>query len=174
MPLTMNVKETKLLERFIGIVEEEAGLYGRMPVLLQREKRAVADADRSGLVRTLAEKEALITLIQNIEEKRIGMQGALADMLGLSREKLTLRRIARQLPEPHASRMKAAGERLAALIRRIQEDNRTNRRLIEHHIELVQGAIAFFEQIRKPHQVYHRTGELKPLRTTGRVFSGKI
>ncbi|WP_373497769.1 flagellar protein FlgN [Desulfococcus sp.] len=174
MPLTMNAKETKLLDRFIGIVEEEAGLYARMPAILQREKRAVADADRVALSRTLAEKETLITLIQSIEEQRIEMHAAFSDILGRSRERLTLRRIAGQLPEPHASRMKAAGEKLAALIRRIQDANRTNRGLIEHHLELVQGAITFFERVRKPHQVYHRTGELKPVRTTGRVFSGKI
>lgn len=174
MPLTMNAKETHLLDRFIGTVEEEAGLYARMPALLAREKRAVADADRTSLTRTLAEKETLIGLIQGIEEKRVGMQTSLAGMLGLAREKLTLRGIARQLPEPHASRMKAAGEKLAALVRHIQEANRTNRGLIEHHLELVQGAITFFERIRKPPQVYHRTGELKPMRTTGRVFSGKI
>lgn len=174
MPLTMNAREISMLERFIGVIEEEAGLYARMPLILQREKQSVADADHTALSRVLTEKESLIALIQNIEAQRIEMQAVLADKLGLTRENLTLRRIARQLPEPHASRMKGAGERLAELIRRIQEANRMNRGLIEHHLELVQGAIGFFERIRQPHQVYHRTGELKPLRTTGRVFSGKI
>lgn len=174
MPLTMNARETKLLERFIGAVEEEAGLYARMPAVLEKEKRAVADADRSVLLRILAEKEKLITRIQSLEEQRVEMHTALAGSLGLKRERLTLRRIAGQVPEPHASRMKAAGEKLAVLIRRIQDANRTNRELIEHHLQLVKGAVTFFERVRKPHQIYHRTGELKPVKTTGRVFSGKI
>jgi flagellar biosynthesis/type III secretory pathway chaperone len=170
----MNGTEIKSLERFIGIVEEEAGLYARMPAILERERRAVAVADHPGLSRICAEKAKLIDLIQGLENQRMAMLGELAKMASGPREKLTLTRLSGMVPEPYASRIEAAGERLSTLIRRIQEASRTNGSLIEHHLQLVKGAIAFSERSRKPHQVYHRSGEVTSVRQTGRVFSGKI
>jgi flagellar biosynthesis/type III secretory pathway chaperone len=174
MLLTMNAKEMKLLDRFVGIVEDEAGLYSRMPAILQREKQAVAGADRGALCRICAEKEKLIALIQGLEEQRVEMLAKLADIVGGPRERLTLTRLSQRVAEPYASRIKATGERLSMLIRRIQDANQSNKGLIEHHLQLVAGAITFFERTQKPSQVYHRTGELRQVQQTGRVFSGKI
>jgi flagellar biosynthesis/type III secretory pathway chaperone len=162
----------KLLERFVRIIEDEAGLYARMPAILQREKRVIAD--RTALSRVCAEKEKLIAQIRGLETARAEMLPALADILDCRREALTLARLSRRVDEPHASRIKSAGERLSSLIRRIQDANRSNRHLIEHHLQLVQGAISFIQRTRKPHQVYHRSGEVRQVRPTGRVFSGKI
>ena len=174
MLLTMNATEMKLLDRFVRIVEDEAGFYARMPAILKREKQAVAGADREAVCRISAEKERLIARIQSLEEQRVEMLANLSDIAGSPGERLTLTRLSRLVAEPHASRIKTMGERLSTLIRRIQDANQQNKGLIEHHLHLVKGAITFFERTRKPPQVYRRTGELRHLQKTGRVFSGKI
>ena len=156
------------------MVEEETSLYARMPSILQKERRAVARADHHALARICAEKERLIDLIYDLEKERLGMLADLSERSGAKGETLTLTLLSRRVPEPHASRISAAGEKLAGLIRQIQEAGRSNGSLIEHHLQLVKGAIAFAERTRKPHQVYHRSGEVRPVRQTGRVFSGKI
>ncbi len=168
----MHPTKIELLERFARVVEEAVGLHARMYPILQREQAAVTDRD--ALSRILAEKEKLITRIQDLEKRRAEMLAALAEILKCPREGLTLARLSRRIDEPHASRIRSAGEKLSQLVRRIQEANRRNRYLIERHLQLVQETIAFIESRRKPHQVYHRTGEVRRLQTTGGVFSGKI
>ena len=174
MLLTMNATEMKLLDRFVRIIEDESKLYARMPAILKWEKQAIAGADREAVCRISAEKERLIARIQCLEEQRVEILAHLSDIAGSPGERLTLTRLSRLVGEPHASRIKAMGERLTTLIRRIQDANQQNRGLIEHHLQFVKGAITFFERTRKPSQVYHRTGELRRVQQIGRVFSGKI
>jgi len=174
MSFLMHSQGKKILERFIGVVEDEAGLYGRMPALLKRENQAVAAADRQLLCRITAEKEKLISRIRTMEEQRAQMLAQLSEIADEPRQALTLARLAELVDEPHAARIRAAGRNLSLLIRRIQDDGRRNKGLLEHHLQLVKGAIAFCEKNRKPAHVYHRTGELRPLRPAGKVFSGKI
>lgn len=163
-----------LLNRLIGLVEEETDLYGALLSVLQKEKEAVVSSDLKELNEGSKQKESLILKIRILEEQRLTLLKKLADSLGHSSQYLTLTQVYQVVDEPYSSRLRESSSNLSALVQSIQEVNHTNKALLIHSIELVRGSLSLLHNLIASNPVYHHTGKVQTGDQSGKVLSGKI
>jgi flagellar biosynthesis/type III secretory pathway chaperone len=163
-----------LFEKLIGLLESQTGLYGALLKTLQAEKAAALNSDLDPLNRAVKEKENVLLKIRILEEQRLNLLGQVAGIIGAPADQLTLKRLAQQLPEPYAARVRTCRSNLVSLTQSIQELNNSNRKLFRRSLELVKGSINLLGRLRSPAPVYCQTGKIGTAMSGGRVLSGSV
>ena len=164
----------ELVEKIIGLIEDQKRLYGLLLTVLQDEKAAAMRSSLDALNRAVKEKENVMLKIRILEEQRINLLGQVASVLGEPADQLTLERLAQRIPEPHAGRVQACRSSLLSLTQSIQELNNSNRRLFRRSLELIKGSINLLGSLRSPAPVYCQTGKLGAALASGSVLSGSV
>ena len=163
-----------LSEKLIGLIEDEKRLYGLLLTILQEEKAAALASRLDTLDQAVKEKENVLLKIRILEEQRINLLTQIAEALGEPVHRLTLKRLAEHLPEPHAVRVLACRSSFKSLAQSIQELNNSNRRLFQRSLELIKGSINLLGGLRAPAPVYCPTGKLGGGLASGSLLSGNV
>ena len=163
-----------LLNSFLGLMEDEAGLWASLLADMQAEKRAVVASDLKQLNHISKSKENVILKIRIMEAQREKMLAQIAGHLAIPPGELTLETLAGRLAEPLASRLAALRSKLRALIASIRDLNQSNRVLLQQSLELVRGSLSVLDGLINPHPIYVNTGRLPTADQGGRMLSGRV
>jgi flagellar biosynthesis/type III secretory pathway chaperone len=163
-----------LVNKLLGLLEEETELYRSLLSILQKEKKAVVASQLDELNEAGKEKESLILKIRILEEQRLRVQRRLADSFRYDPQELTLTKLSQLVGEPYSIRLKICYSNLLTLIPSIREINHSNKSLLTHSLELVRGSLTLLNNFVAPNAVYHRSGEMQMSGKSGNVLSGEV
>lgn len=162
------------LDQLVQLLQQETALYQSMLGTMDPEKEALVASDASALDRASREKESILLKLQALENQRCAMADELADMLACTPRELTLFEIARRVGEPHAGRLRQAGDILKRLLKTLGEENRRQKEIFDHSLAIMQEAFALLHTMTATASVYRRTGNVHSTRPTGNLVSGEV
>ena len=122
----------RVVEKFVGLLDEELALYDELLVVLQREKSALVNSQLFALNECTKEKESIILKIRVLDEQRIYFLTSLAELLECPADVLTLTRLSELIPEPYATQLQVRQKNLETIVLEIQ------RHKIQFHLEILQ------------------------------------
>jgi flagellar biosynthesis/type III secretory pathway chaperone len=163
-----------LLNDLLGLLEGEIGLYASMLLALQKEKKAIVDSNHEELNETSREKENLFLKIRILEEQRLSVLEKLARNLGHPARDLTLSKLSQLVQEPQSTQLVGCHSTFLSLAQSIQEINLSNKALLTHSLDLVNGSLSLLSDLLSSSPVYYRTGKMEAGDQSGRLLSGKI
>ena len=163
-----------LLNDLLGLLEGEIGLYASMLLALQKEKKAIVDSNHEELNETSREKENLFLKIRILEEQRLSVLEKLARNLGHPAQDLTLSKLSQLVQEPQSTQLVGCHSTFLSLAQSIQEINLSNKALLTHSLDLVNGSLSLLSDLLSSNPVYYRTGKMEAGDQSGRLLSGKI
>ena len=163
-----------LLNDLLGLLEGEIGLYASMLLALQKEKKAIVDSNHEELSETSREKENLFLKIRILEEQRLSILESLARNLGHPAQDLTLSKLSQLVQEPQSTQLVGCHSTFLSLAQSIQEINLSNKALLTHSLDLVNGSLSLLGDLLSSSPVYYRTGKMEAGDQSGRLLSGKI
>lgn len=163
-----------LLNDLLGLLEGEIGLYASMLLSLQKEKKAIVDSNHEELNETSREKENLFLKIRILEEQRLSVLEKLARNLGHPARDLTLSKLSQLVQEPQSTQLVGCHSTFLSLAQSIQEINLSNKALLTHSLDLVNGSLSLLSDLLSSSPVYYRTGKMEAGDQSGRLLSGKI
>jgi len=164
----------ELLDKFLGLLNEEIGLYESLLMTLQKEKKSVVDSNLKQLNESSKEKENLFLKIRILEEQRLTILGSLGQKLGKPAHTLTLTELSRLLEDPYATRIRNCQSSFLSLAQSIKEINLSNQTLLHHSLDLVRGSLSLLNDLIPSNPIYYRSGKIHTSDQGGRVLSGKI
>lgn len=163
-----------LLTKLSGLLEQETELYQALLAAIDEEKRAVISSNLTKLNETTKVKENLLLKLRILDEQRSHLLRKLADLLGESKEALSLKKLSQMVEIPHASRLERCRTKLISLIANIQAANQRNRDLFSHSLELVKGSMNLLNNLMASSPVYFRTGNIQQRDQTGKILHGEV
>ncbi len=163
-----------ILNQLIEILEQSKGFYQDLLPVINREKRAALHSDPSQLIAVTGEKEELLARLGRLERQRIKLVGLLAGNLNVSPTQLSLSALAAHADTYQSYRILSLRESLDELVGQIKRANAENRLLIQHCLDLVCGALGFFQHWMTPVSVYGSSGRMDNDHRSGRLLSGTV
>ena len=170
----MNFKPANAYDRFLDLLEGEAGHYLSLRSVLEGEKNAIIASNLVELEKTGKEKEELLLKIRMLGEQRQIAIKDLAESLGVSPHGLTITKLADFAEEPYAARFKRLCSDLLPLTKTIRDLNDGNKALIQHSVELIGSSFAFLNNLIAANVVYYKSGRMKQNDHSGKVLCGAI
>lgn len=155
------------VSNFLTMLEEQYTLYQHMLSVLEREQKALVNADINLFSCIEKEKDTLILEAKILEEGRKRTLGDLQDALGILKADLTLSEICCYLKDQNDVKyIKEFQDKFVHLITKIDDINRANASLIEHAISYARGLYTFLIDTMKPQGIYSKNGEIQRKSTT--------
>ena len=165
---------TAILDQIIESLEQSEALFQELVPIFDREKRAALYSNPSQLAEVTVEKEELLARLGKLERKRISLINLMADNLNLSPTQVNLTELAARADAHQASRIIKLRNVLGRSVKTIKRANAENRLLLQHCLELVRGAIGFFQHCMMPGPVYGSSGRIDNGHRNGKLLSGSI
>jgi flagellar biosynthesis/type III secretory pathway chaperone len=168
------MKMNSIVEQLIELLQQEAGLYRSIQVVIDREKEAAIRSDLNALNQTGIEKEKILIELHRKEEMRHQLVAGLAEKLGYAAPDLTLSQISQLADEPLAGRLRQVSKNFSALLSQVQAANGRNKQIFEHSRELLRGSINLLNELLTPNTVYFRTGNIQGAKSIGKCVCSDI
>lgn len=162
------------IEKLIEVLERSESVYRQLVPVFQKENQAALNSDPEKLSSVLAEKAALLAHIQTIERRRMLIINQISSAWRIPVKDLRLSILADRTAEPQATQIRRLNISLRELVQKIKQANEENRRLIQHCLNIVHGALGFFQHWMMPPDMYGASGRLSHQRSSGRLVSGAI
>jgi flagellar biosynthesis/type III secretory pathway chaperone len=163
-----------MVEQLLGILGRETELYQALSAVMKKEKNAAIQSDLKFLNEAETEKENILVGLGRLEEQRQDLVAGLADSLGHPPQDMNLTMISQWVGEPFAGRLKQAGSDLSALSESLQIANQRNKQLFEHSRELLTGSLSLLSELKAPHSIYYRTGNIQSNPASGKCVCDEI
>ena len=168
------MQEHLVLEKFLGLLEQQSELYQLLLTVIDDEKRAVIAANLDKLNEAGKTKENLLLKLRILEEQRKHMLDQLATHLKQPVEILTLAKLSELVGPPHAHRLAGCRSKLLELIGKIRQANADNQDLFAHSLNLVRASVNLMNSLMSSSPVYYRTGNIHCHDHTGKILYGEI
>lgn len=162
------------LDEILEVLEGQEALYRSLLIVLKEEHDAIVQSKLDQLNEVSYEKEALISKVHCLEDRRKKVLIRLSNSLGYSPKELTLKKLTQLTKEPYLTRIKTCHSNLLAILNDIQEANAKNRSLLMHSIDLVKSTMAILNNLAPSDTVYYCNGKIQSSDHGGRVISGEI
>ncbi len=163
-----------MLEQLLGLLGQEIGLYQSMLAVINKEKAAAVGSALDALNEAGLEKENILVALRKIDQQRRRLVTDLAAKLGYPLQKLTLKKLAQEVDEPFAGRLRQASTDLKSVLSQVQEANQSTQQLFEHSLELLRGAFNLLSELLSANTVYYRTGNIHSSNSTGKCVCSDI
>jgi len=163
-----------LLDEFLDVLKLHAELYGSLLSVLEEEQGAIIESRPEMLNDVNTKKKALVSKIQNQEDRRLNILKRLSDVLKCPVQDLTLTKLSQLTEGPHSNRLNTSRANLVSLLKMVREANDNNRSLLTHSAGLVKGSMVLLNNLIASNAVYYRSGKIQNKDKNGRVFSGAI
>ncbi len=162
------------LEQLLQLLQQEKALYQSLKGTMEPEKNALLATDVTSLRRASQQKESILFELQALETQRFAVIGELAESLGCEPRALSLGEIARRVDEPHAERLRQAGDILKKLLKTLAEENRRQKEIFEHSLAIMREAFELLHSVTAAPTVYRRTGNIRRPRSTGNLVCNEV
>jgi flagellar biosynthesis/type III secretory pathway chaperone len=168
------VPEHLILEKFLGLLEQQTELYRLLLTVIDDEKNAVIAANLERLNEASKTKENLLLKLRILEEQRKHLLDKLAKHLKQPVGTLTLAKLSELVGQPQAHRLAGCRSMLLEIIGRIRQANADNRDLFAHSLNLVRASVNLMNSLMSSSPVYFRTGNIHCQDHTGKILHGEI
>lgn len=168
------VQEHLILDKFIGLLEQQTELYRLLLTVIDAEKNAVIAANLEKLNEACKTKENLLLKLRILEEQRKHLLDKLANHFKQPSGTLTLAKLSELVGQPHAHRLADCRTMLLEIIGKIRQANEDNRDLFAHSLNLVRASVNLINSLMSSSPVYFRTGNIHCSDHTGKILHGEI
>ncbi len=165
---------TAIIDQIIDNLEQSEILYTDLLPIFEREKRAAMQSNAGQLADVTVEKEELLARLSRLEKKRNHLINLMADNLNLPPAQLNLSELAACADTDRAARILKLKDSLGRLVKTIKRVNAENRVLFQHCLDLVRGALGFFQHWMRPASVYSSKGRIDSGHRNGKLLSGMV
>ncbi|RMF90857.1 MAG: flagellar protein FlgN [Nitrospinota bacterium] len=161
------------LEELDALLQQEVQTYQALLARQQQEKQHLVTWSLTTFVANLQAKETLVSHLATLEKARQEVITRLASLLALSPESLTLQTLSTRVDKAWSQKLLRYRTELQDLIQAFTRCNQENALLLRDALDFVNGALAFFRQIRVDQGPYSASGQFATPQQ-GRFLSGRI
>ena len=162
------------IEQLLGVLETSESVYQQLLPVIHAEKQAALSARPDQLVSASEEKEVLLFRLRELDRQRRTMIARIAAARSLPIENIRLSTLADSTDATQASRARRLSASFKELVPKIRKANEENRAVIRHCLDVVQGALGFFQHWVRPTDVYGASGRMNTHHCGGNLISGAI
>ena len=166
--------ETDTIDRLTDVLARSEKSYDELLGLLTIEKDAAIHSNAGKMAEAVEQKTEALALLAALEKQRRQLVQTIAAELHVPPNQLTLSRLALSLPAERSAHFKRLSVSLGGLASKVQRANEENRILVRHCLDLVGGALGFFQHLLNPVSVYSSGGRVHTGSGSGRLLSGNI
>jgi len=156
----------------IDLLERERQLYGDLKRLIEREAEALMRPDLPLFTHLLAEKQALVEQVQQLESERAGQIEDLAASRPHRVAKMRLKELIPLAPPVFAARLERCRRELVALMRALESRNQLHKKMLDHSREWAGNALNLLGNQLYVQPTYQANGNLSGAGRGGFVLSG--
>lgn len=143
----------------ITLLDEEAGIYGQLADLLEKERAALLHLAASDLAEICAQKETLGLRVKALDESRRLLSERMGRRYGIVQEKLTVTELLKFAPTEFAAKLDSTRTRLRERVNLCRSINDSNSQAARRGLDLMNGAIDHLLQSSDPAgKVYQKKG----------------
>ena len=162
------------IDKLIGILEKSEAIYRQLLPVIQTEKQAALMAKPDQLTSATEKKEELLARLQQLERNRQILINRISTESDIPVKDITLSALSKKTDDVRAVKVKRLSDSLNALVPVIKKANEENRAVIQHCLNIVQGALGFFQHWVMPTDVYGATGRMSMQQKGGKLISGAV
>jgi len=166
------------IRKLLTTLDEEADSYRDMNTVLADEEKSISLSNKDRFDQVQLEKDHLVHVLQPLEEKRKQLVDQLSDKYAAGGKRMSVSRLAQYVQPPYDQQLLSRADVLRSIIGEVQEKNRRNRMLINHHLELIKGSLKLLTNLIEDNSVYQKPGTHQPAagypRGGGRVICGTV
>ena len=151
-----------MLNAIHQVLESESGLYGHLLDLIEKERKAVLDADLKNVTQCLREKQDLLMQLEEKNLERSQLAGRLAAELGMTGTHIRLKELIQRIDGEGGGRLAECGNQLSEIVIKVDRENRRNGVLIGQMLQIVRGELELFQKVVQPPNTYRRDGQMQP------------
>jgi flagellar biosynthesis/type III secretory pathway chaperone len=133
-----------------------------MEQLLDDEQEAINLSAKDRFDRLQQEKEALVTNLQTLEDKRKRLVDRLNAGRSTGNRPHTVSQLAKTAQAPYNRQLLACTKRLRPLIEAVQKKNTRNQKLINQSLDLINSALRLLSDLIDGSPVYQKPGLHQP------------
>ncbi len=148
--------------QLISTLEAETDCYRHMNQLLDDELDAITLSAKDRFERLQQEKEALVTNLQNLEDKRKHLVDGLNADRSAGNRPQTVSQLAKTAQAPYDRQLLACTKRLRPLIGEVRRKNTRNQKLINQNLDLINSALSLLSDLIDGSPVYQKPGIHQP------------
>lgn len=163
-----------LIEQLTQVLRQTEESYQQLLPVIEKEKDLVRRAAVDALGAVASEKEHLLVIIRQLDNKRGHLLNQIQDMLNLSGRKPTLKELVGLADPEQGRRLQQIRVSLKSLLIRIRAMNNENRALIHHCLGLVRQALSTVSPKAATSSVYQATGALAAGEGGGHLVSNSV
>lgn len=163
----------KPLDELLALLDDQIELLQRKLSLMGRVHDCVRHAEPSGLATLLREGSQLGAELAAAEERSVAVRRRVAKLTGLPADRVTLGRLVESLDGAAALAVNDRRERLAMVIRQLQDECGATARLARYALEFNNRLLAVLVGVEDQAGTYSAQGAV-PLDCQGATFHEKV
>ncbi len=151
---------TTPLETLSKVLKEEMSLYQNFHELLEQEYEILQASQLEELQECNKLKQALSKMISEKERERVEICHEIAQKLGLQKESVSLRDLAKALGGQQEQNLLQIRKNFQNIVERLKEKNEVNSLMAESALDLVSGGIELVREALKLKETYGKKAKL--------------
>lgn len=168
----MNLKNSDSFNGIVTNLEAQIKLYRHLLDIVRKEKELLISGQIDELNENNKAKEAMLLKLKQLELERKPMVNQLCGLLGISIQEGRLLELAKYLSAEQSDRIRNLHSVLSLLLKRVQELNGANEKLVQSALAHITGAMKAITDTLKENPVYQKQGVTSSKGTSsGRLVS---
>lgn len=171
----MNLQDNQLYSLIVTNLESQVKLYRHLLDIVRKEKELLVAGQIDDLNENNKSKEAMLLQLKQLELGRKKMIASLFEELSLSSEEPRLLELAKHLPVEQGDRLRNLHSVLTLLLKRVQEFNLANEKLVQSALTHITGAMKAITENLKENPTYQKQGaSSSKASSSGRLVSREV
>ena len=158
------------LVRLVQTLEATIEAQQRFIAILQQEKALIIEGGLDQLTTCLAEKEALLTVLAQLDTEGRDQIHQIAGLLGFMGGGISLGRLIEIVGEPYRNQLQSCRQRLSALKASMVEIHQVNGLLVEKTLKRISDLMELLRHLSCDAPTYQPTGLLSQAKVPGRLL----
>lgn len=161
-----------LIQSLVNLIRQEENMMIDFLAVLDRQKALLLENNLEEFEHTIAEQERILTIIHELEEKRIEVIVDIAKGLQIEGEVLTLTRLIEMTLGEFDDELKDLKKSLNRLVDRIRKANQVNAHLVHRSLNYIQKSVSWLIDSGDLSVTYSHVGNMNQS-TVGAVILNK-
>ena len=150
---------TKLLDKLIAVIAEEANVFEVFLVLLRQQHKALIENNSQEVSRVTSELQGIVERSKRLENERAGTVDQIRQSEGIANN-LTVAEICDMADEQRSIQLNNLRETILELYSRIEEMRARNGMLVEQSLEQIHHTMEMIGNISSEQKTYGKEGAL--------------
>lgn len=166
---------TKLYKTLLNQMGQKIAIYNELIELLRNEWDSVSGYSLMGVQEVLNKKETLVLKMQVLEENRMEVVRAIAKILDVPYEGLTLKKMIALKPHPLNDKLNLYRKKLLKQIDLIAELTEKTKRIVNHSSMSIKKSLSFLHKTQEKSEAgYQAKGQIQEGKMQSRMLSAEV